>query len=236
MSKDLPAVPTHVGLILDGNRRWAKAQGLAGVEGHRKGYEILKDIGQHLFNQGVSYVSAYIFSTENWKRTKEEVDYLMDLVLWVAREELAELNERNIRIRFLGIKDGIRDDIVKALTDAEERTAKNDGGTMGLCFNYGGQAEIVAAVRAALENGIKPADLNEKTIAAHLWAPDMPDIDLVIRTAGEQRLSNFMLWRVAYAELYFTDTYWPDMTNADIDQALEWYAARERRFGGNAKP
>lgn len=236
MSKDASAVPTHVGLILDGNRRWAKEQGLPGVEGHRKGYEILKDIAQHLFDQGVRYVSAYIFSTENWKRTKEEVDYLMDLVLWVATEELAELDKRNIRVRFLGRKEGIREDIVKAIVDAEKRTAKNDGGTMGLCFNYGGRAEIVAAAQAALKKGLKPADLNETAITQHLWAADMPDIDLIVRTAGEQRLSNFMLWRAAYAELYFIDTYWPALSAADIDQALEWYAGRERRFGGNPKP
>lgn len=230
---NLNKVPRHVGLILDGNRRWARSNGLEPFEGHRKGYELLKKVSQHLFDQGVDFVSAYVFSTENWKRTQAEVKYLMDLLLRVVSHDLKSLAKDNIRIKILGFKTGLSPEILKAIERSEKSTSGNTRGTLGLCLNYGGRGEIVEAAKAALAEGRAADSLDEAAITRHLWAPDIPDIDLVIRTSGEQRLSNFMLWRAAYSEFYFMEKHWPAVTIDDIDDALGWFAGRERRFGGD---
>ncbi len=223
------ALPTHVGLILDGNRRWAKGQGLPSLEGHRSGYKNLKDIAKHAVNRGVKYISAYIFSTENWNRSKEEVSYLLDLALWVATKEVKEVHKEGIRVRFLGTRDGLSAKLLQAIQKAEELTKDNIRGTLALCFNYGGQQEIVdAAQRLATENA---QNITVESFASALYAPDIPAMDLVIRTSGEQRLSNFMLWRAAYAELYFSAKHWPAFTPDDFDDALVEFANRQRRFG-----
>ena len=227
------SIPVHVGVILDGNRRWAKDNGLSGLEGHRKGYENLKTIVNHaLLDRGVKYVSAYIFSTENWNRAKEEVSYLMDLAFWVATNEVKEIHKDGIRVLFLGSKDKISNKLLKAIEKAEKLTAQNTNGTVAICFNYGGQQEITEAVKAYAVAGNNVQDLNPTELGKYLYAPEVPPVDMIIRTSGEQRLSNFMLWRAAYSELYFVDKHWPAFTVDDLDGALQEYARRERRFGG----
>ncbi|HSH31753.1 MAG TPA: polyprenyl diphosphate synthase [Candidatus Saccharimonadales bacterium] len=230
---DAAELPRHVGIILDGNRRWAKSRGLPQLEGHRRGYDNLKTIGEAALERGVSYLSAYVFSTENWQRSKEEVNYLMDLLYWVATHEVAEMNRKNIRVRFLGSKHRLSSKILQAIDQAEAKTAANSKGTVAFCLNYGGQVEITEAVGKMLADAVPAEDATIEKIASYLYAPDIPPLDLVIRTSGEQRLSNFMLWRAAYAELYFTDKHWPDFSPADLDAALAEYALRKRRFGGD---
>ncbi len=231
-SSSLVQTPQHIGFILDGNRRWAQAQGLPKLEGHRRGYEHLKAIVRHAHSRGVKFVSAYIFSSENWNRSKSEVSYLMGLALKVATQDIEELHKDNVRVRFLGRRDGLSDKLVKAIANAEEKTKHNTKGTLALCFNYGGQQEIVDALKSLVDKGVKSEDVTEALIEQELYASDIPALDLIIRTSGEKRLSNFMLWRAAYAELYFAQMHWPSFTINDLDDALADYASRERRFGG----
>ncbi len=228
---DTNKVPTHLGLILDGNRRWAREQGLPQLEGHRKGYENLKTIGKAGINRGIKYVSAYVFSTENWNRSREEVAYMMKLLLWVAKHEVDELHKENIRVRFAGSRERLGAKILKAMHEAENKTKANTRGTLIICLNYGGHQEITEAVKNITANNIAADDITSELIARHLYVSDVPPIDLIIRTSGEQRLSNFMLWRAAYSELYFTNKYWPAFDETDLDKALAEYALRKRRFG-----
>jgi undecaprenyl diphosphate synthase len=223
--------PTHLGLILDGHRRWTKENNLPTLEGHRRGYLNLKTIGQAAMDRGVKYVSAYVFSTENWNRSQEEVDYLMDLLYWVATKEVGDMNRQNIRVRFLGSKDRLSSKNIEAIAKAEKLTKENTGGTLALCLNYGGQTEIAEGVARMIADGVKPEEVTPDKISRYLYAPDIPPVDLIIRTSGEQRLSNFMLWRAAYSELMFIEKHWPDFTVADLDAALGVYANRHRRFG-----
>lgn len=229
MSDSAAAVPNHLGLILDGNRRWAVAHGLPTLEGHRKGYENLKTIGKAAIKRGVKYVSAYVFSTENWNRSAEEVDYLMKLLVWVAKNEIKELDEANIRVVFAGSRERLKPNVIKAIESAEERTKNNTAGTLALCLNYGGQQEIIDAVNKAIQDGVQTID--KATIEQNLYAPEIPAVDLIIRTSGEQRISNFMLWRAAYSELLFVKKHWPSFSVEDLDDAIANYAARQRRFG-----
>jgi undecaprenyl diphosphate synthase len=224
-------VPVHLGLILDGNRRWAKQKSLPTLEGHKKGYENLKTIVKSAFENGVSYVSAYVFSTENWGRSKEEVNYLMKLLLWVAKNEINEFDKENIRVRFLGSDSQLTPKIKNAIRDAEEKTKDNNGGTLLLCFNYGGQQEIAHAVTKLIAENPDTKSVSPDQIAAYLHEPSVPPVDLIIRTSGEQRISNFMLWRAAYSELYFTDVHWPAFSKENLKKALDHYAGRQRRFG-----
>lgn len=226
-------VPKHLGLILDGNRRWARSRGLPTLEGHRKGYENLKTIAREAFDLGVQYVSAYIFSTENWSREKEEVDYLMNLAMRIATKDAKQLIKENIRIVVLGIEDKVPPKLIKAWREAEEDSKNNTGGTLALCFNYGGLSEITDAVKKLVNSGVRAEDVSEDLIAQNLYHPDIPAVDFMVRTSGEQRISNFMLWRIAYAELYFADCHWPAFDKGELDKALEEYSRRNRRFGGN---
>ena len=232
---DTDKVPVHVGFILDGNRRWAVAEGLPTLEGHKQGYENLKTISAHAFKKGVQYVSAFVFSTENWKRSEEEVTYLMNLVLWMAKHKVKELDKQNIKVQFLGEREKLTPAVLAAMQNVEKRTEKNTGGTLILCLNYGGQQEVVGAVNALLTEQPGRTSITLKDIEAHLYHPEVPPLDLIIRTSGEQRLSNFMLWRAAYSELYFIDKHWPALSTDDFDEALAVYASRERRFGGDHK-
>ncbi len=234
-SKTTLLVPQHLGLILDGNRRWAKEQGKPAFEGHKAGYATLKTIAEAALDRGVKYLTAYVFSTENWNRTEEEVGFLMDFLHWVVTKEIDEIHNKGIRIRFLGSESRVQPKILEAIRKAEAKTAANTTGQLALCFNYGGQQEISEAVARMISEGVKPEEVTPEKIASYLYAPDIPDIDMVIRTSGEQRLSNFMLWRTAYSELYFDNTkHWPDFSVADLDLALAEYARRDRRFGGNS--
>lgn len=224
--------PRHVGYILDGNRRWAKAHGLPTYEGHLAGYSALRDVIEATFETGVECVSIYAFSTENWKRSEDEVQKLMGLILAHFRADLPVFIKNDIRVRILGTRAGLSDKIVQTIEEAEARTADGKRGTLAVCFNYGGQLEIADACRKIIEAGTSAGDITAETIAAHLYAPEVPPIDIVVRTSGEQRLSNFMLWRAAYSEFYFLDKHWPDMTKEDVTAILKEYSQRNRRFGG----
>ena len=226
------SIPDHIGLILDGNRRWARARGLPTLEGHREGYDNLKLVAEHAFNYGVKYVSAYVFSTENWNRSEDEVTYLMSLLLKFFKKDCKQLNKEGVKIMWLGSRLKLSEKILKAVDEAVETTKNNTKGVLALCFNYGGYDEISEAVKKIIKLDVKPEDVNPELIRGNLFCPDLPDLDLVIRTSGEQRISNFMLWRIAYSELYFTDKFWPEFQPADLQIALDDYANRSRRFGG----
>lgn len=225
-------IPRHIGYIVDGNRRWARQHGLPEYEGHLAGYSAVQEVVRASFEAGVEYVSAYVFSTENWKRTREEVNKLMGLALKIAKSDINMLLDNNVRVRVLGSRVGVDEKILEAIDDLEARSANNTAGTLALCFNYGGQLELADAFKHMLQDGIDVENCTPETIARYLYAPDIPPIDVIVRTGGEQRLSNFMLWRAAYSELIFLDTYWPDMTKEDVTAILEEYSARNRRFGG----
>jgi len=215
-------LPTHIGFIVDGNRRWAKERGLTSYRGHLEGYKVLKELSLDVI---------YVFSTENWKRSNEEIGHLMSLVLRLVAKDLNQLQEKNIRVRILGSRDNVPKNVQKALDKAEAATKDNSAGTLALCFNYGGQAEITDAVKAIVRTGAKAEDITPELIADNLYGSDIPACDLIVRTSGEQRLSNFMLWRAAYSELLFMDKNWPDMTKQDVTDILEEYQRRTRRFG-----
>ncbi|MFI5270848.1 MAG: polyprenyl diphosphate synthase [Candidatus Saccharimonadales bacterium] len=223
--------PNHLGLILDGNRRWAKENGLTVSQGHRKGYQNLKTITKAAIKLGVRYVSAYVFSTENWNRDKQEVQDLMKLLSWVLKYEVKKLDRENIRVRVIGSKLTLGTAMLRAIHHAEEQTKNNTRGTLLLCLDYGGQQEIVDAIKRIAEVGVDPDDITPEIVGKFLYAPDIPPVDLIIRTSGEQRLSNFMMWESAYSELIFESKYWPDYTEKDLKLAMERYGTLKRRFG-----
>ena len=199
MPENTITTPKHVGYIVDGNRRWAKKHGLPAYEGHLAGYNAIQDVARATFDSGVEYMSAYIFSTENWKRSENEVKALMGLVLKLFTSDLHIFNDENIRLRILGSRDMVNDKINKAIDEAEEVTKNNTRGTLALCFNYGGQLEIADAVKKFVQNGGDASNITTSDIESNLYASDIPPVDLIIRTSGEQRLSNFMLYRAAYS-------------------------------------
>jgi undecaprenyl diphosphate synthase len=227
-----PVLPKHVGYIVDGNRRWAKKHGLPVYEGHLAGYNALKDVAVATIDSGVTYMSAYVFSTENWQRSADEVKKLLGLVLRLLTSDIPLFNEYNIRLKVLGSREGISTKIIKAIEKAEAATAGNTAGVFALCFNYGGQLEITEAVKKIVQSGVSVDEVNAQLIADNIYAPEVPPIDLIVRTSGEQRLSNFMLWRSAYSELLFLDKTWPDMTKEDVTAIIKEYTRRQRRFGG----
>jgi undecaprenyl diphosphate synthase len=224
-------LPTHVGIILDGNRRWAKARGLKTIEGHKEGAEVFKKISLAAFEKGVSYFSAFVFSTENWQRAKEEVSFLMKLVVRAVELHLDEFHQKNIKIVVVGSLENIPKTVLKAIERTEQKTSANTGGTLALCFNYGGRQEIVDAARQIVHAGVQESEITEQLLQQHMYQPQLPDLDLLIRTSGEQRTSGFMLWRAAYAEFSFVPTMWPDFTVQDLENCLHDYSERQRRFG-----
>lgn len=225
-------LPQHIGYIVDGNRRWARMHGLPTYEGHLAGYNAITEVALATFDAGVPFVSAYIFSTENWKRSEDEVGKLMSLVLRLLTTDVAVLEKNNVRLKVLGSPEGVSEKILAAIADAEERTKDNTHGTLALCFNYGGQLEIADACKKIVQSGVAPEDITPELVAKNLYQPEIPPIDMVVRTSGEQRLSNFMLWRAAYSEFLFLEKQWPDMTKEDVTAILEEYERRGRRFGG----
>jgi undecaprenyl diphosphate synthase len=229
---DKSSVPQHIGYIVDGNRRWAKAHGIPAYEGHLAGYNALQEVAIATFDAGIKYMSAYTFSTENWKRSEDEVSRLIGLTLRLLTADLHLFEERNVRLRVLGSREGLSAKVIKAIDDAERRTAGNTTGTLAVCFNYGGQLEIAEACKKIVQSGVAAEEVTPELVGASLYAPDVPPIDLVVRTSGEQRLSNFMLWRAAYSEFLFLEKTWPDMTKDDVTAILEEYSRRSRRFGG----
>ncbi len=217
---------------MDGNGRWAKERGLSRQAGHRAGTENIRRIIRYLGERGVSYLTLYAFSTENWSRPGPEVRALMQLVGRVIKREIKELHERGVRLRHLGRLDNLSPSLRRQVVDALELTKDNKGMTVAIAFDYGGRAEIVDAVRRIIADGLTPDRVGEDVMSSYLYTAGMPDPDLVIRTAGEMRLSNFLIWQAAYAEYYSTLTYWPDFGPEQLEEALQAYARRERRFGG----
>ena len=218
----------HLGIIADGNRRWAKEQGLPTIEGHKKGFDTIETLIEAAGKAGISYITFYVFSTENWQRDKSEVSYLMKLAETKILQYARKLAANNAKLLVLGSRERLSDKLVKAIEEAEQMTATGTGITACFCFNYGGEQEIVDAANAAKDAG---EEITAESIRAHLYYPEVPDVDMVVRTSGEERVSGFMLWRVAYAEFMFMKKYFPAMGAEDIDQILTEYQKRNRRFG-----
>jgi undecaprenyl diphosphate synthase len=231
MTRHDPAIPVHLGLILDGNRRWARANGLSVLQGHRQGYQNLKTVAKAAIKHGVRYVSAYVFSSENWQRDRQEVRDIMSILKWVLKHEVKEFHRENIRLRVIGSKAKLGAALLTAIHDAEKMTQNNSRGTILLCLDYSGQQEIVDAVKKIAATGVPAEEISADMIAEHLYAPDVPSPDLIIRTSGEHRLSNFLLWGSSYSELMFETKCWPDFNEDDLTLALGRYARLERRFG-----
>ncbi len=224
--------PRHVAIIMDGNGRWAQKRRLPRAAGHRAGVEVLTPILETAGHLGVKALTLYAFSTENWTRPENEVDTLMKLFLETARRKIPELNERGARLRFVGRREGLPEPVQKAAREAEDLTAANDSLDVYIALNYGGRGEIVDAARRMISEGLSPEEVDEAAFARYLYAPEAPEVDLMIRTSGELRVSNFLLWQIAYAELYVTDTLWPDFSSQEFTEAVEAFAARSRRKGG----
>lgn len=232
MTDDTAVIPKHVGYIVDGNRRWAKKHGIPTYEGHLAGYNALKEVALATLEAGVEYASVYVFSTENWKRSVDEVSKLMGLVLKLVSSDLPEFQKHDVKLRVIGSREGVDNKIVEAIERAESETAGNKSGVLALCFNYGGQLEIVDAVKKIVQSGVEAGDVTSEMVAENLYTPEVPPLDIIVRTSGEKRLSNFMLWRSAYSELLFLDKMWPDMTKKDVGSIIKEYTRRQRRFGG----
>jgi undecaprenyl diphosphate synthase len=230
---DLARVPAHVACVMDGNGRWATSRGLKRTEGHAAGEAALFDTVEGALDLGIRWLTVYAFSTENWRRPAEEVRYLMGFNERLLLERRDELNEKGVRVRFIGRKGWrVPKRVQRHIDDTMAMTARNRGMTLTFAFNYGGRAEIVDAVQALVREGTPAEKLTEKAIRSRLYAPDMPDPDLVVRTSGEFRVSNFLLWEIAYSELIFTDVLWPDFRRGDLFEAIREFQRRERRFGG----
>ncbi|MCI0532701.1 polyprenyl diphosphate synthase [bacterium] len=221
--------PECIGIIMDGNRRWAKERGRPSFEGHAAGYEKLKETALWAKEAGISYMVAYVFSTENWKRTEEEVSYLMDLIRRMADDLAAEARKNEMKVRFIGTKERLALDIQKKIDEVEEKTREFSRFELVIALSYGGREEILSAVRALLRE--KREDANEEAFSRALWTASIPDPDLIIRTGGEKRLSGFLPWQTVYSELFFVDTYWPAFTKNDFLEILKEFSTRERRRG-----
>lgn len=222
-------VPNHIGIIMDGNRRWAKEKNKKTIEGHLAGANRIISLAKYIFDKGVKYLSIYAFSTENFNRSAEEVSYLMGLIIKFFNERVHELHDYNIKIVVSGLRDNLSKDVLKCIDNVVELTKNNTGGVLNVCLNYGGRREIVDAVNKIKEDNIT---VTEDNFGKYLYN-DLPDLDFVIRTSGEERISNFMLWQISYAEFYFPKVYFPDFDEKEFNKALEIYNNRNRRFGGN---
>ncbi|MDD4516921.1 MAG: isoprenyl transferase [Limnochordia bacterium] len=228
-------IPHHVAVIMDGNGRWAISRGFARTEGHRMGVKSLRQLVEAAGEIGIKYLSVYAFSTENWARPQEEVDFLMELLKEAMDEYLPELIENNVRVKVIGRKEGLDQSILDSFHNAETETVRNDGLYLNIAFNYGGRAELVDAVssivRKVMAGEITPEDIDEDLLSQHLYLQDQPPPDLLIRTGGEYRISNFLLWHIAYTELYVTKIQWPEFGRRELCQAVDAYSRRKRRFG-----
>lgn len=231
---DREIIPNHVAIIMDGNGRWAKKRNLPRSLGHKAGSENLKKLGLHIFKRGVRVLSVYAFSTENFKRSPEEIDYLMNLFVKNFKKELKVFAENNIRVVFSGRKEPLRSDVLEAMDEVVEATKENTGGIFNICLNYGSQYEIVDAVKRIVSEKKDVSELTPKEFEKYLYQ-ELPPVDFLIRTSGEYRLSNFMMYQLAYAEFYFTDCLFPDFDDKKFDEALQDFQNRDRRFGGVKK-
>jgi undecaprenyl diphosphate synthase len=227
-----PVRPRHVAIIADGNRRWARARGLPVIAGHVQGVEAIRPVVRRARDRGVETLSVYTFSTENWTRPDDEVSGLFGLIDGAVRQHTDELIAEEVRVRVIGRLHEAPADVQRSIRAAEERTSGGARMTLNICFNYSGRAEIVDAARALLASGSDPSELDEDHFASHLYTAGQPSVDLIIRTGGDKRTSNFLIWQAAYAELVFSQKLWPDFTDDDFDAALNEFARRERRFGG----
>lgn len=228
-------IPNHVGIILDGNGRWAKQRNKSRSEGHKAGYDNLKKLSVYILNKGVKYLSIYVFSTENFKRSAEEVGFLMNLIVTKFKKDSKYFMDNNVKVVFSGSREGLRKDVLEATDYLTNLTKNNTNGILNVCLNYGSRLEIEDMTKKVAQQAkdgiINIDDINEEIINKNLYQ-DLPDIDFLIRTSGEYRISNFMLWQLSYAELYFPETYFPDFNEKEFDKALIEYNKRDRRFGG----
>ena len=230
-AEKLNKIPTHIAIIMDGNGRWAAARGLPRLAGHRAGTENLRRVIRACVEFGIQYLTIYAFSTENWGRPKEEVDGLMQIVEDVIDKELGELDKEGVQLRHIGRLEHVNPSLRDKVLSAVEQTKNNTRLKLNIAFNYGGRDEIVCAIRAMLDNGVKPDDVTEPLISQYMFTAGIPDPDLIVRTSGEMRISNFLIWQSAYSEWYVTDSYWPDFDKEELRKALVDYNQRERRFG-----
>ena len=217
----------HLGIIADGNRRWAKEQGLPSIEGHKKGLDAIEELVDAAMENGIEYITFYVFSTENWGQSEAEVSYIMKLAETKILGYAKKMREKNGKMVILGSKEKVPKGLIKTIEQAEEITSDCSGITVGFCFNYGGEQEIVDAAKAAADEG----EITKESLREHLYHPEIPDVDMVVRTSGEERISGFMLWRSSYAEFMFIKKYFPEMGSDDINDIVEEYESRSRRFG-----
>ena len=228
-------IPNHIGVIVDGNGRWAQEKGKSRSEGHKAGADNMENLFSYMMDKGVKVISAYVFSTENFKRSEEEVNYLMDMIVKRFKLYAKKYKKENIKIVFSGRKEGLREDVIEVINNLSEITKDNTRGIINFCLNYGGHAEIIDATKKICDDvsmgNLNIENLNEDIYKKYLYQ-DLPPMDLLIRTSGENRVSNFMLWQMSYAEFYFPKTYFPDFKNKEFDQAILEYNKRDRRFGG----
>jgi undecaprenyl diphosphate synthase len=226
-----PGIPRHVAIIMDGNGRWASRQGIPRRSGHRAGTDNIRNVLSCFAEHGVEYVTLFAFSTENWGRPEREVTGLLEILGEVIHGEVEKLHHQNVRIRHLGATSRLPKSLVRAIEHGLDLTDHNTGLTLCVAFDYGGRVEIVDAVKSLINSGVRAVDITEDLLASHFYLPDVPNPDLIIRTGGEQRLSNFLIWQAAYSELYYTNVYWPDFDVSQVKRALNAYRRRQRRFG-----
>ena len=222
----------HIAIIMDGNRRWAKEHLLPSAMGHKKGVDALKNVvkGAHKF--GVKYLTLYAFSTENWNRKQEEVDFLMNLLATTIKNELNELHQNDVKLKFIGDIKGLSKELQEILAEAEKTTEKNNGVNLQIAINYGSRNEIVNAIKGILDDKVSPDKIDEEMLKNYLYTKNIPDPDLLIRTGGEMRVSNYLLWQIAYSEIYITKKYWPEFMEKELGEAIEEFGKRQRRYGG----
>lgn len=231
---DSTEIPAHVAIIMDGNGRWANARGLDRLQGHEAGTENIRRILRHAAKRGVKYLTIWAFSTENWRRPQDEVSGLMEILGRALISETEELHSQGAQLRHIGDLSALDPALQASVQQAIELTSHNDRIVLTIAFNYGGRQELIHAVKRMIAEGVDPESIDEDSFGAYLYMPELPEPDLIIRTSGEYRLSNFLLWQGAYSELYFSEKYWPDFSEADFDEAITNYAQRERRFGATS--
>ncbi len=224
-------IPTHVAIIMDGNGRWAEERGLTRTDGHRAGTQNIRRILHAFSSHGVEYLTLYAFSTENWERPAEEVKALIEILEGMIRKETGELHAEGIRLVHIGRLDRLPNEVQKSIADAIEMTKDNTKFTVALAYDYGGRSEMTHAIRSIVADGVHPSEIDEALVRSYLYTSGMPDPDLIIRTAGEMRISNFLLWQAAYAEYYSTDVYWPEFDESEVDKAVAAYGRRRRKYG-----
>ena len=227
-------IPNHVAIIMDGNGRWAEERGLKRSLGHKEGAKTLKKLLSHIYEKKVKYLSLYAFSTDNFKRSKEEVDYLMNLFIEMFKKQFKDLKEKNIKVLFSGRRKPLPDDVLSAMDEMSKETKNYTNGVLNICINYGGQEEIVDMVKKIVDKGTPSEEITKELVNANMYQ-DLPPVDFVIRTSGEQRISNFLLWQSSYAEYYFPKVYFPDFKEKEFDEAIVEFNKRKRRFGGYSK-